>query len=200
MKMKRFFAFLVIVCLMAATTPAKAQGDGEWTLSGGVGWYSLPDLIGVLTTIGVAFSNPDEATTHNTSLLLNPSVELRYGLNDWLSLGGSLTVGYAGAMSVLDDTGKVHKSLHSIYPTFCVSALTRYFSSGRFTMYGSWGVGAMVLLSKQNYDGEESFNSGVAIMGNAYPLGFSYGGKTKGFVELGWGARGFVSAGVHYNF
>lgn len=202
--MKRFFAFLTTILFAVATiAPASAQTKGEWSIKGGVGWYSVPDVIGALVAgLSTAFGNPEGTERQDFILLLNPNVEAHYGINDWLALGGSLTVGYSSAKSVFTDTGSVYQSASALYPSLMFSAKTQYFRSGAFAMYGSWGVGAMALAAKQwSADGNTSNNNfAVAPMGNIYPLCFSYGGLTGGFVELGWGAKGFANVGVYCAF
>lgn len=202
--MKRIFAFLTTLLFVFATiAPASAQQRGEWSIKGGVGWYSVPDVIGALVAgLSTAFGNPEGAESQGLILLLNPNIEAHYGINDWLALGGSLSVGYSSAKVVLTDTGAVNKSASAFYPSLVFSAKTQYLRSGAFTMYGSWGVGAMALAAKQwSADGSNNNNSfGIMPMGNFYPLCFSYGGRTGGFAEFGWGAKGFANVGVYHVF
>ena len=202
--MKRFFVFLTTILFAAATiAPASAQQRGEWSIKGGVGWYSVPDVVGALVAgLSTAFGNPEGAESQGFIPLLNPNIEVHYGINDWLALGGSLSVGYSSAKVVLTDTGALNKSASAFYPSLVFSAKTQYFRSGAFAMYGSWGVGAMALAAKQwSSDGSNNNNSfGIMPMGNLYPLCFSYGGRTGGFAELGWGAKGFANVGVYHVF
>ena len=199
--MKRFFITLMMASVMLGLScPVVAQARGEWSVKGGIGWYSIPDFVGALM-VGLGSIDTTEGTTsHSFVPLLNPNVEVHYGINDWLSLGGSLTVGYASAKSTFDNTGVLNKSIVAIYPTLCFSAQTRYFSSGKFSMYGSWGVGAMMLVGNQITDNSSNNQFGIAPMGNAYPLCFSYGGDLGGFLEAGWGAKGLVNIGIYRNF
>lgn len=199
--MKRFFITLMMASVMLGLScPVVAQARGEWSVKGGIGWYSIPDFVGALM-VGLGSIDTTEGTTsHSFVPLLNPNVEVHYGINDWLSLGGSLTVGYASAKSTFDDTGVLNKSIVAIYPTLCFSAQTRYFSSGKFSMYGSWGVGAMMLVGNQVTEDSTNNQFGIAPMGNAYPLCFSYGGDLGGFLEAGWGAKGLVNIGIYRNF
>lgn len=199
--MKRFFITLMMASVMLGLScPVVAQARGEWSVKGGIGWYSIPDFVGALM-VGLGSIDTTEGTTsHSFVPLLNPNVEVHYGINDWLSLGGSLTVGYASAKSTFDDTGVLNKSIVAIYPTLGFSAQTRYFSSGKFSMYGSWGVGAMMLVGNQITDNSSNNQFGIAPMGNAYPLCFSYGGDLGGFLEAGWGAKGLVNIGIYRNF
>ena len=69
-------------------------------------------------------------------------------------------------------------------------------------MYGSWGVGAMgFFIDQWTADGSNNINSAaITIMANAYPLCFSYGGRTGGFAELGLGAKGVLNVGIYHAF
>lgn len=201
--MKRFFTFLTTILFAAATiTPASAQTKGEWDIKGGLGWFSVPDVMGALIAgLGTAFGNPEGSQREDFVPLLNPNIELHYGINNWFALGGSLSVGYSSAKSV-EAGGSVNKSATALYPSLMVSAKTTYLRSGAFSMYGSWGIGIMALMAEQwSVDGSDNNNNfAIAPMGNLYPLGLSYGGRTGGFLEAGWGAKGFVNVGIYHVF
>lgn len=201
--MKRLFTFFATILVAVATiAPVSAQERGEWSIRGGVGWFSLPDFVGALV-VGLGSIDGTEGTTsHDFVPMLNPNVELLYGCNNWLSVGGTLSVGYASATSKFDDTGAVNKQAWALYPSLGVAAKTRYFQSGKFSMYGSWSLGVIVLMSEQSGAEitERGVNTAAVVMGNAYPLCFSYGGDTGGFLEAGWGFKGIVNLGVYHNF
>lgn len=199
--MKRFFTILIAMSVMlGASQHLMAQEDGEWRVKGGVGWFSMPDFLGGLVA-GLGSIDTTDGVEHSSfAPMLNPNLEIYYGISDWFSMGLSLGVGYAGAETRYVDTGAISKSSESIYPSLCIASQTRYFSSGKFAMYGSWGVGLMLLHYKQYYDGSEHRQAKIAPMTSLYPLCFSYGGSTGGFLEAGWGSKGFVNVGVYYNF
>ena len=191
---------MVLVLATAALTPANAQSKGEWSVKGGVGFLSFPDLIcGLVVGLG-SFDATEGVVGESFTPMINPSLEFYYGVNNWLALGGSVSVGYASARTVFSETGVVNKSISCLYPSMYVSALTRYFTVGRFSMYGSWGLGAMAISTTQTSEGRTSSDMGATIMANAYPLCFSVGRSVGGFCEVGWGAKGFVNAGMFVNF
>lgn len=199
--MKRFFTFLTMVGLMLALSqPVVAQEQGRWQVKGGVGWFSLPDVFGSLVA-GLGSIDTTEGVEHKGfAPMLNPNVEVYCGINDWFALGGSLALGYMSFGSKFVETGALSKSSTALYPTLCIGAQTRYFSTGKFSMYGSWGAGVMALISNQKTPEENNIQVGVIPMVNLYPLSLSYGGSTGGFLEAGWGAKGFVNVGVYHNF
>lgn len=163
----------------------------------------MPDIFGLLIAGFGSIDTTEGTSSRDFIPLLNPNVEVLFGVNSWLSLGGSLAVGYASAESVLDTSGVVNKSMKTLYPTLTFAAQTQYFSSGRFAMYGSWGLGVMAVYAQQRSQEEGVGNNtsfAATLMGNAYPLCFSYGntGEVAGFVELGWGAKGIVNVGIRF--
>lgn len=198
--MKRIFTFLMIAALtLGVSQPLMAQ-EGRLNVKVGAGWLSLPDFMGLLVA-GLGSMDSTEGTTNQDfTPLINPNVELVYGVNSWLSLGGSLSVGYASAKSVFEDTGAVNRSSMALYPSLMFAADTRYFSSGKFSMYGSWGVGAMALYSQQLYDGNNNTQFTAALMGNVYPLCFALetADNLSAFLEIGWGAKGVFNLGVKF--
>ncbi len=199
--MKRVFAFFALAVLMhALSQPIVAQERGVLQVRVGAGWLSLPDFIGGLVVGLGSIDTTEGVEGYSFAPMINPNVELLCGVNEWLALGGSLSVGCAAAETRFEQTGEVSKSTSALYPTICLAATTRYFSSGRVTIYGSWGVGAMMLLSRQTLSSETNTQVGVAPMANLYPLCLSWGGSARGFVELGWGAKGIVNVGGFFRF
>lgn len=199
--MKRIICILAVAALVVgAPQKVVAQERGELSVRGGVGWYSTPDFIGALAS-GLGTMSGEDGTVHQSFVpLLNPNIGLYYGVNDWLSLGGSATLGYSTARRVFEGSGVVEKSVEVIYPSLIVAAQTKYYTEGKFSIYGTWGLGAMAFISEQFYDGSVESDFNVSIMADVYPLSFSYGGDLGGFLEVGWGSRGFVNIGVYRNF
>lgn len=203
--MKRFFTFFAAILLASATiTPSAAQQVGQWSVRGGVGWFSLPDFIGILVAgFGTAFNNPEGSERQEFIPLLNPSIEAHYSFNEWFALGGSLACGYASSKSTHIESGALNKKVWAAYPTLCVSAQTTYFRKGKFSMYGLWGLGVTAMFSQQtSEDSSAEHNTSVVVapMGNLYPLGISFGNNIGGFAEFGWGTKGIVNIGAYCNF
>lgn len=198
--MKRLFTFLMIAALTLGTSQTLVAQDGKWSTKVGAGWYSVPDFVGALITGLGTIDTTEGTSSHDFIPLINPNIELVYGVNDWISLGGYLSVGYASAESRFEATGTVNKSTESFYPTLLFSAETRYFTSGWFSMYGSWGIGAMALFSQQLFEGDTNTQFAVAPMANVYPLGFAFevNHNLAAFLEIGLGAKGFFNVGVNF--
>lgn len=198
--MKRLFTFLMIAALTLGTSQRLVAQDGKWSTKVGAGWFSVPDFVGALVAGLGSMDTTEGTTSHDFIPLINPNIELVHGVNDWLSLGGYLSVGYASAESRFEATGTVNKSTEAFYPTLLFSAETRYFTSGLFSMYGSWGVGAMALFSQQLFEGDTNTQFAVTPMANVYPLGFAFevNHSLAAFLEIGWGAKGFFNVGVNF--
>ena len=195
--MKRILSLLVAIVLVFGTTQnAAAQERGEWSIRGGVGWFSVPDLIGALVA-GLGSIDTTEGVTRQEFIpLLNPNVGIYCSMNDWLSLGTSFTVGYSTAKTVMEDTGRVNKSVSVLYPSVYIGGIFKYYSYGKFSIYGLCEVGAALYSVTQFSDGENRHQLSFSPMANVYPIGLSYGGQVSGFIEGGWGSRGIVNAGV----
>lgn len=201
--MKRFFTFLIIAALtLGVSQPLLAQGKDYWSIKGGVGWVSVPDFVGALVASLGSIDNTEGITRHEFAPLRNPNIEVLFNANDWFSIGASCLVGYSSTRTVFDDTGAVSKSASAFYPSVILTADTRYISKGRFTVYGSWGIGAMAMwITQRSMDGStNNDNFTASVMGNVYPLCFSYkpGNSVSGYLELGWGAKGIVNVGIKF--
>ena len=146
------------------------------------------------------------------------SVDYRKMLNPVVSIGTS--VGYSRMTSWYD-----YEHTDGIYcqhtNTHLVSAMFQleltYLRRGIFTMYGVWELGFGV--RHQNMRGElidgrqphtrfqpaeypatASRRTRFMLLKHSAPLGFRFGRKWGGYIELGLGYRGIVSAGVDFQF
>lgn len=202
--MKRFFRLIMMVVLMAfaSLAPAKAQQKGDLHVKAGIGFFSVTDYLGLLLAGFGSIDTTEGVSHHDFITLFNPSVEVEYHFSPHFSLGGFLATGYADAWSTLDATGQINKRATVFYPTLGVSCTTRYFRSGNFSMYGSFGVGVALVTFRQTTpdEGRGNLQFNPIPMANAYPLGFKFG-DTKGlFVEAGWGSKGLVNIGAFFNY
>lgn len=201
--MKRFFTLVLAAVLLLSTSQVlNAQGRDYWSIKGGVGWVSVPDFVGALVAGLGSIDSTEGVSRQEFAPLLDPNIEVLFNANDWLSLGASFLVGYSSTRTVFDDTGATSKSASAFYPSVIFTIDTRYASKGRFTVYGSWGIGAMAMwITQRSMDGStNNDNFAASTMGNVYPLCFSYkpGNSVSGYVELGWGAKGIVNIGVKF--
>lgn len=197
--MKRFSKLLmaVVLVMFVSLAPAKAQQKGDLQLRAGVGYFSLPDYVGILLAGFGSIDTTEGITRDDFIPLLNPSVEVEYHFSEHFSLGGFLALGYADARTTLDSTGEINKRATAFYPTLGISFTMRYFRSGNFSMYGSGGVGATLLAFRQTTpeEGRRPLQIQGAPMANVYPLCFKYGNTSGLHVEVGWGSKGLVSVG-----
>lgn len=199
--MKRFFTVLMVgVLMLGVSQPVAAQESGRWRANVGVGWFSLPDFVGMLIAGLGTIDTTEGTSTQDFIPLLNPNLGVLCGVNDWFAVGGSMSIGYAAATSHFDDTGVVSRRTRALYLTLTLDAKARYVAWNNLSLYGSVGVGAMALSSNQFYDGSNHPNLQFAPMCNLYPLCLSIGNETGGFVEFGWGSKGFVNIGGYFSF
>lgn len=198
--MKRILSLLVVIVLVFGTTQnAAAQERGTLSIKGGVGYFSISDTIGSLVVgLGTAFGGED-SSSESFVTMLNPNVAVYFSVTDKTALGGSLSFGYSSARRVNNETGAVSRSVKALYPSLCFDVQTTYYTSGKFSIYGQYGVGAMLYIVDQTNEGTYSRDYTLAPTGQLYPIGLSYGGRISGFIEGGWGAKGFVNAGISIN-
>lgn len=201
--MKRILVTLMALAVGAASlTPAVAQTQpGDWQARVGAGFFSVPDYVGLIL---VAFGSIDtnENISHKDFVpLTSINADFNYQKNAWFSWGGKLSFGCAMASSHFNDTGATSRSVTVAYPTLLVGAKTRYFRSGIFEMYGSWGAGATLLVMDQyTSDSEPNFQMRLFPMADLYPVSFSLGRKNGFFAEIGWGSKGMVNMGGYFSF
>lgn len=130
----------------------------------------------------------------------------RYSLNRF-KVGADL--GFARSSSELTLTGESSPSIKEKNLNFLVlpTAEFVYFRKGLFEMYGSAGAG--INLSRRTEDalteaGRKSLNKSDLTTSFIYqvnPIGFSVGNdRIGGFVEVGLGSKGFLTAGISLKF
>lgn len=207
--MKRLVAiFAVVVLSMTTVLPASAQEyqlprqTYETRADIGVGWVSIPDVVGILVTgLGSLDFEGDTFVTSFTPCT-NPSIEVMRYKNEWFSYGLSVTIGLAEG-TIEAETGVVKKQTKCFYPTLSFVAETRYFKDENFALYGSWGVGASFYMVRQKYTngyGDSTFDVAVLPCVDIYPLCARWGEQIGVYAALGAGSKGGLNVGGFINF
>ena len=195
--MKRIATILVIAALFSANLkPIQAQEDtNRWDARIGIGSFGITDLI---PTFIIGFSDGTSGSGKGFRFvpLATPNFEMSYKFNNTLSLGGQLTLGYAGVDKTgqfWDEDGNSIQEIkaHMIYPTLMINLKTNYIQKDTFSMYGLWGLGTSIYA----YFRPNSSELFAFPMFNFYPLCFSTNKDNGFFMELGWGSKGFINLG-----
>lgn len=167
---------------------------------------------------GYSWVGGDIFDSHKFTTMPGLSVDYRKMLNPVVSLGASL--GYSRMTSWYD-----YEHTDGIYcqhtNTHLVSAMFQleltYLRRGIFTMYGVWELGFGV--RHQNMRGElidgrqphtrfqpaeypatASRRTRFMLLKHSAPLGFRFGRKWGGYIELGLGYRDIIVVGVDFQF
>ena len=198
--MKKIF-LMVTVALMTAMN-VNAQNENlhhEVSLSYGVGSIAqFGDGLG--EGIGLIFSDKE----YDDGFILGPiTAEYFYHFNNpRLAVGGSLSYSKWDS-DVLnrkshEKVGECNRNFFSVMP----SVKYYWVNKNHFGLYSkaAAGVGILTNKSKDFETMKDKKETSVYFMFQASLIGAEFGGKVRGFVELGVGDQGFLQAGVRYKF
>ena len=177
-------------CLLGLAANANAQlHDNEISLS-----YGLISSTHVSMTFGGVFqeiitggnANIDDITSTGSI-----GVEYMRWLGKHIAVGGAamfenVTIKYT------DNTPNETTGLISIMP----AVKANWFNRNHFGMYSKGMLGVSIMTDKSSSD-----DSPVMFSAQLSPICADFGGMAfRGFVELGWGVQGLVTAGLRYSF
>ena len=173
--------FLLATILVAAMT-ASAQDDD---LKNEIGvYYGFGSASNVVSSIGTAFS----FSNSDKSGFWGP-----VGLEYYHHVTPVVAV---GAMASVAGCKYGDKDGSSTFITVMPSVKFNWLRKEHFGMYSSLSAG--VMFAKTKHAGES--DNKTQFMGHISALGAEFGSQFRGFVELGFGERGVVTAGVRYKF
>ncbi|WP_302525164.1 hypothetical protein [Phocaeicola barnesiae] len=191
-------------CVLASINLAKGQTDNRnqirFSVSDGL-TLSTVDILG--TGISDAITGGKRSDQKGTLLY---GLGYRYSLNRF-KVGADL--GFARSSSKLTLTGESSPSIKEKNLNFLVlpTAEFVYLRKGLFEMYGSASAG--INLSRHTEDalteaGRKNLSKSDLTTSFIYqvnPIGFSVGNdRIGGFVEVGLGSKGFLTAGLSLKF
>jgi hypothetical protein len=201
--MKKFL--LMVVATIMATGIAKAQNEDlkhEIGISYGVGLSTISDGIGH----GVGSGIWDGITGHkwdNDRRFGTLAAEYFYHLdNPKVAVGGIATFAQYGEdvlkKSNDEKIGKRTRNYISLMPSMKYYWLNKNY----YGLYTKLAAGAMLLLDNQkDYTDNEKSNSSKAYFAfQVSAIGFEFGAKFRGFIEVGVGEQGIVLGGLKMKF
>lgn len=197
--MIRKLVTLVLALGFVATVNAQ---ESRHEIRVGIGYLStdefantFTDILGIVMTDGLY--NPKTVG----GLYVNPHVSYKYKINRTFSVGSTFV--YTSICTNLLSTGGVVEERESYqFFTLAVDGYVNYLQRGRFKLYGTLGVGC-TMINQRNYDISENKKSAqnqFHLNFQVSPIGVQFGDMISGFLELGFGYKGIVSAGVAYRF
>lgn len=205
---------LCLIALAVIVMPLSAKGpkaDAAYELQ-----KQFPNEIGIdcgfpsfenyvsmyVGTITLAFTS---AAYDYSSFNIYPSIGVSYKRNLSRTFAVGASVHYAGSTSKWVDKNDAtqHGKFDLHFLMLSAECNITYVRADWFTFYGVLGAGVSGCFGGTSYDasGEKADHS-VSVLPNAQisPLGFRFGRRFGGHIELGFGYKGIVNAGLDYRF
>ena len=195
--MKKLVATLLAVSVVFAGYAKNDKDKNEFTLT--YGQITVPQFAYVFGgVLGAAFSL-GHFTFDNAHMYGAAGVEYVHYVNNWLGFGGMVLCDYMTADAYSVD-GDGNKTPNGKFDLGFVSAMPvvkfAWFNRPHVGLYSKLGVGAGL-----TFDEENSFGKNLTWSGQITAIGIDFGGQTfRGFVDLGVGMQGLVSAGLRWQF
>ncbi|MEH0155888.1 hypothetical protein V6R21_17210 [Limibacter armeniacum] len=197
--MKFKWIIMSIVMLLCANFSAIAQEKGTSEFVIGIGGLTSNDLLNDISNLIVTGTSVGNVNYSNTSTFGAVYLGYRYTIVDRWVLG--LAFVYQQVKEDVKVNGSDAGEAKYGYYTVGIESDYRYISREAFQMYSGIGVG--FTFQDDKYDGS---SSDIADSDDRYfnfqinALGFRFGKAFGGFLELGYGYKGVVNAGVSYQF
>lgn len=159
---------------------------------GGTDWFGTPAFgweLGSFNTSEHGYTSATVWLTHN--------FDYGYWINEWLSVGGTVTWTSGRCHLYSNKTHAKLDTSHVDYVGFMPTVRFAWIRRGIVQVYSSLSLGAGFEV-RENYLDENIYEAFCAF--DFKPLGLSVGRNFFGFVELGYGTRGIVNAGIGYRF
>ena len=159
---------------------------------GGTDWFGTPAFgweLGSFNTLEHGYTSATVWLTHN--------FDYGYWINEWLSVGGTVTWTSGRCHLYSNKTHAKLDTSHVDYVGFMPTVRFAWIRRGIVQVYSSLSLGAGFEV-RENYLDENIYEAFCAF--DFKPLGLSVGRNFFGFVELGYGTRGIVNAGIGYRF
>lgn len=193
---------MVAVAMMTAINVNAQNEDLHHELSLSYGLGSIAQLgDGIGEGLGLAFTD----TEYDDGSIVGPiTLEYFYHFNNpRLALGASFTYSKWDSKILVRNTesqvGERNRNFFSVLPSF----KSYWINKNSFGLYSkvAAGVGFLKCTDKDfRNNNVEKDDNGCYFMFQLSFIGAEFGGKVRGFAELGVGDQGFAQAGVRYKF
>lgn len=206
MKTSTFLCLIITIllnndCLNAQSTETPARHHINVMVSDGL----TLDILHSFTTIlsSTAKANEKKIGDEMNSSSGMWAVRYHYDVNNFWSLGGEVGYQRQSTEQTLENQQtqlrRNEEMLTNAYLLMGYAKLNYYTNqSGRFQIYGNLSAGVLLLDSSGSEVFEDASDAYVAFQLN--PIGVSYGGALSGFLEAGFGYKGFLTIGLSYAF
>jgi len=132
-----------------------------------------------------------------------PFVGYRYCFTKRFSLGGVFAYDVNSVKVYNNATPDQKREVNRYFMTYAVEPKFNYVSKPAFQFYGYLGLGATIVTfgSATFKDGSKAELSRVPYVNvHVTPIGIKFGEEFGGFVELGYGYKGILNAGINFRF
>jgi hypothetical protein len=191
---------MVAVAFMTAMNVNAQNEDLRHELSLSYGFGSIAQFgDGIGEGIGLVFSNKE----YDDGFILGPiTAEYFYHLNNpRVAVGGSFSYSKWDSDVLVkgskEKVGECKRNFFSVMPSVKYYWINKN-SFGLYSKLGA-GIGFLSRTDKDQTNAEKSDN-GCYFMFQLSVLGAEFGGKFRGFAELGIGDQGLLQAGIRYKF
>lgn len=192
--MKKIIVIITVVLLSLNSVNAQNQ-----TISVSYGAISTDQVvINLSMEFSSLFSQVYDNGIYEISSIAGPLSLSYYRIlesNKRWSFGGSIVYNHINYINT-ENTNNAY-----IFNTLTIApeAKIKYLNpQNKFNIYGSWGIGIAFFTYKKNEENETRTIPHINFQ--VTPLGIEYGGNIKGFLELGVGYKGILSAGISVYF
>ena len=152
------------------------------------------DILGTVFTLG-------QAVQPNKYSAFTPSIGYKYWFNKHVGLGAHFAFDFNSVRVIhrSDIIGNYHNAdtvIHKRYfYTMALDATFNYMYRPACQLYGNIGMG-ITLVRFSNNNAEAGLKQFPFFNMHISPFGVRFGKMVGGFVEIGWGYKGFINAGL----
>lgn len=196
----------MIVAALMATTAINAQNSelkNEIGVSYGAGLSLIGDGIGNALGRGLIEVGSGVYKWDNEKNFGSLAVEyFRHMVNPRLAVGGIAAFALAGEDIVRRDDDTKAGDRTRTYFTLMPAIKYSWVNNDHFAFYSKLAVGGTLMNEKGNNDDvkKSENDSKLYFAFQVSALGIEFGGKLRGFLELGAGEQGIALAGLKYKF
>ncbi len=194
--MKKYLIFAVFILLFVEIS---AQ-DKKHKVNLGIGLLSSNQFLSTFSDVIIPIMTQEEIISRNSVSYGTFHLGYHYNFSERISIGGVGVYDYEKADAYFQDikAGNFYNNFYSL----AAEADFKYINKEKFRFYSLIGIGGT--LYSQAYEDslskERETRTLLFFNFQVTPVGLEFGNSLGGFLELGFGYKGIVSAGVFGKF
>ena len=205
--MKKVFLCFACVGMMlnisAQEAPNTQMSMPKHEVYGGFGLLNDNQMIAMIADVLSTVLTGGYLVQPDTYHALTPFVGYRHWFTNRFGLGGTFAFDVNSVKLYNGDSEHYQmQKVNRYYLTFAVEPIFNYVYKPAWQLYGSLGLGTtIVTFANATFnDGTNAKLSLAYVNAHFTPIGVRFGKEFGGFVELGYGYKGILNAGVNYRF